>query len=180
MTDKIDHIPDLQSDLAIGPDMETEFSQQASKYASWAVLKAQADAEVRRLEEAEELIYAQLDGQYRKNNIDKKDLKETAIKSWIRRHPKFKQVQAERRDAQHNADILKVAATSMQMRASMLQQMGPMLRQERDLMQVPGDAADMQRSRKRQDRKQQFQAAKQERKARTAQAAEALKQRRKR
>ena len=178
MADKIDHIPDLQVDLAIGPDMEQEFSQQASKYATWAVLKAQADAEVRRLEEAEELVYAQLDGAYRKNNSDKKDLKETAVKSWIRRHPKFRQAQAARRDAQHNADILKVATRSMDMRGSMLQQMGPMLRQERDLMRVPQDAAELQRQHKKAERKEKFREATKERRTRAGKAAEALRNKR--
>jgi len=133
-----EHTADLMADLEISQDLEKEFSEQASRFASWGLLKVQADAEVRRLEEAEELMFSRLYAAYISNNKDRaKLIKENEVKSWIRKHPKYREAQAATRQAQQDADTLKIALQAFQQRGSMLQQMGPMFRQERDLMQVP-------------------------------------------
>lgn len=137
-----DRETEMMQDFAIGSDLEKEFSEQASKFASWALLKAQAASKVRMFEEREELCFSELYAKFRDLNRDNKDQKENDAKAFIRKHPDYKKIQKELRSAKRSYDVFKVAVDSMLMKSSMLQQIGPLLRQERNLMQVPKDLAE--------------------------------------
>lgn len=128
-------IPDLMTDLQIGSDFEKECREQASRFATWGTLHVQAKANVRQREELLELKFFELYSQYRANNKGDKDQKENDAKAFVHKHPAYKEAQRRLRLAKSDVDTFRVAVDSFKDRASMLQQIGPAQRQERQYTQ---------------------------------------------
>ena len=120
---------DIKADLQIGSDLEEEFEKQAPRYAYWSFQKARADAEVRRAEEDMEVMWAALYSDYKNDNPTSK---ENEVKAHIFSHPDYKAKRRAFNDAKYDADIFKACVRALEAKASMLQQLGPMNRQERD------------------------------------------------
>ncbi len=114
-------------ELGISSDLEREFGRQASYYADWAFKHARAASRVRKLEERSELIFSKLYSQHKR---DHRDAKENDCKAFIRSHQRYKEVMHELRQAQYEADVLKVAVRSFDMRRDMLMQLGAQHRSE--------------------------------------------------
>lgn len=117
----------ILEELAIGPDLDSEFRKQAAYFAYRGFQAAGAQDRVRLLEERVELLFARLYAKYRSSH---KDAKENDCKSYIRKHSKFKLAQKQVRDAKLSADTLKVAVKAFEMRSAMLMQIGAMVRAE--------------------------------------------------
>jgi hypothetical protein len=117
----------ILEELAIGPDLDTEFRKQAAYFAYRAFQSASAHDRVRLLEERVDLLFSRLYAKYRSGY---KDAKENDCKSYIRKHKSYKLAQEHLRIAKSSADILKVAVKAFEMRSSMLMQLGAMARAE--------------------------------------------------
>jgi hypothetical protein len=119
----------ILEELAIGPDLDSEFRKQSAYFAYRAFQSASAQDRVRLLEERVDLLFSRLYAKYRSTH---KDAKENDCKSYIRKHSKYKLAQKQLRDAKSSADILKVAVKAFEMRSAMLMQLGAMARAEHE------------------------------------------------
>lgn len=112
-------------------NLTREFSRQASLYAFFATLQADAEYELANASLDKDQAYAVADDKNRKY-MDKREMKytEPVIKSLVIRDEDYQAKYDDWAWAEHEVEALKAIVKALQMRAEMLVSMGAQLRQE--------------------------------------------------
>jgi len=124
----------LLSQLDITSDLEREFSQQGALVARWGFLRARAEGEAEALEEELSVLEAEIGRAYRRKA--KGDVKETAIKEYIRTRPVRRALVRELQDARWRSRVLKIAVEAFEHRKAMLMMLGADRRHEYSSMSL--------------------------------------------
>jgi len=118
---------EVMSQLEIGQDLSYELSRQPSLYAYWAFQSARvADALRAASEKVDRIFYEKYD-EYKKDN---KDSKENECKAYVKADPGYVEAEEERRGFEYQADLLKSALRSLEMKRDMLIQLGSIYKVE--------------------------------------------------
>lgn len=112
-------------------DLTHEFAQQASLYAYFATLQAEAELELSHAALAKDQEYAACDEHHRKA-LDRREQKytEAVIKSLVVRDQEYNDVYDRHAACQNDVEVIKAIVKALQMRAEMLISLGAHMRQE--------------------------------------------------
>jgi hypothetical protein len=112
-------------------NLTAEFAHQASLYAFFATIQADAERELAHTALEKEQEYASAD-EYHRRSLEKKEQKytEAVIRSLVMRDEDYEKAYNAYALAQQEVDILKAIVRALQMRAEMLISLGAQLRQE--------------------------------------------------
>lgn len=119
---------DIQEMLIVTSDLESEFEQMAASYARLAYQYARACDTLRHAEAIYELEYSQLYFEAKKEIGA--SCKEAEAKAYIRLQERHTEILYELNEAKRDKDILSVAKEALVIKKEMLQQLGPMRRNE--------------------------------------------------
>jgi hypothetical protein len=129
---------DLKEDpieqLRVGSDIEYEFSSLAANFAYWSKKKAEAMEQVRKYESMLQQQFYVVYAEAKRDLGDKS--KENECKAVIYKDEKYRKIDRLFREAKHVRDQFATIVEAFRLKASMLQQLGPLYRYELDSLQL--------------------------------------------
>lgn len=115
-------------------NLSSEFANQASMYAFFAVLAANADKVLAMKTLLCDQEYATADGYHRNQmDLDGKKFTEAVVKSMVVRDEEYCKTLEDKENASYDLDIIKAVVRAFEQRAMMLQSLGSYLRHEYDM-----------------------------------------------
>ncbi len=118
---------DYEADLQIDPDqLDVEWLEQANRFMKYAEASADADAEVKRINEKIKNLQSELTlDAHQDPTIMGKDIKPTVanVEAYYREHDNYKKLKDQVIDAEHDADVLRNAVFAFHQRKAALEQL---------------------------------------------------------